>query len=81
MSRRRDLRRHRTPIRPSEMALRDHGYSVLRATRGHTGYHVAVTEKPEVIITDLAVPDVDGGAACAWLACSSLFASADCRLT
>ena len=50
-----------------EMALHDLGYSVLRATRGHTGYDVAVTEQPDVIITDLALPDVDGWVVCAWL--------------
>jgi len=50
-----------------EMVLRDLGYAVLRATRGHAGYHVAVTEKPDVIITDLALPDVDGWVVCAWL--------------
>jgi len=50
-----------------EMALTDLGYSVLRATRGHIGYDVSVKEKPDVIITDLALPDVDGWVVCAWL--------------
>jgi DNA-binding response OmpR family regulator len=50
-----------------EMALHDAGYTVLRATRGRTGYDVAVAEKPDVIITDLALPDVDGWVVCAWL--------------
>jgi DNA-binding response OmpR family regulator len=50
-----------------EMALHDAGYTVLRATRGRTGYDVAVAEQPDVIITDLALPDVDGWVVCAWL--------------
>jgi len=50
-----------------EMALHDAGYTVLRATRGRTGYDVAVAEQPDVIITDLVLPDVDGWVVCAWL--------------
>jgi DNA-binding response OmpR family regulator len=50
-----------------ELALQDIGYDVLRATRGHTGYDVAATEKPDVIILDLMLPDVDGWVVCAWL--------------
>ena len=50
-----------------EMALHDAGYTVLRATRGRTGYDLAVAERPDVIITDLVLPDVDGWVVCAWL--------------
>jgi DNA-binding response OmpR family regulator len=54
-----------------DMALQDQGFAVLRATRGRTGYDVAVAEKPDVIIADLALPDVDGWVVCAWLKANS----------
>ena len=58
-----------------ELALHDVGYNVLRATRGHTGYDVAVTEKPDVIILDLMLPDVDGWVVCAWLKANPITAA------
>jgi CheY-like chemotaxis protein len=51
-----------------ETALRDAGYEVLRATGGRTGYDIAVTEEPDVILADLDLPDVDGSVMCAWMA-------------
>jgi CheY-like chemotaxis protein len=51
-----------------ETALRDAGYAVLRATGGRIGYAVAVTERPDVIVADLDLPDIDGSVMCAWLA-------------
>jgi DNA-binding response OmpR family regulator len=58
-----------------ELALHDIGYDVLRATRGHTGYDVAATEKPDVIILDLMLPDVDGWVVCAWLKANPITAA------
>jgi CheY-like chemotaxis protein len=34
--------------------------SVVKATRGGTGYELATTEQPDVIVLDLLLPDVDG---------------------
>jgi DNA-binding response OmpR family regulator len=58
-----------------ELALHDVGYDVLRATRGHTGYDVAITEKPDVIILDLMLPDVEGWVVCAWLKANPITAA------
>ena len=51
-----------------ETALQDAGYTVVCATRGRSGYDLAVTEQPDVIIADLGLPDVDGSVVCAWRA-------------
>ncbi len=37
------------------------GYSVIAADNGVDGYNLAVSKRPDVIILDLAMPDVDGG--------------------
>ena len=37
---------------------------VIKATRGETGYALADSERPDVIIVDVLLPDVDGLAIC-----------------
>ncbi len=37
------------------------GYSVITADNGTDGYNLARLKRPDVIILDLAMPDVDGG--------------------
>lgn len=37
------------------------GYSVIAADNGIDGYNLAVSKQPDVIILDLAMPDMDGG--------------------
>jgi CheY-like chemotaxis protein len=34
--------------------------SVVKATRGETGYQLALSEQPDVIVLDVLLPDVDG---------------------
>ena len=38
--------------------------SLLTATRGETGYALACSEKPDVIVVDVLLPDVDGLTVC-----------------
>src|SRR3954471_22942725 len=49
--------------------------SVVKATRGGTGYQLATTEQPDVIVLDLLLPDVDGLALRAQLRTSTATAS------
>lgn len=36
------------------------GYDMLEATDGTTGYAMAVAEKPDLILMDINLPDIDG---------------------
>jgi DNA-binding response OmpR family regulator len=40
--------------------LREKGYDVLVAEDGQHGWHLAVTQKPDLIVTDLVMPYRDG---------------------
>jgi len=40
------------------------GYEVLTAFDGRTGLHIAKTTRPDLIILDLNLPDIDGIKAC-----------------
>ena len=42
------------------VALSSQGYKVVEANSGQVGLSSAVSEKPEVIILDLGLPDIDG---------------------
>ncbi len=42
--------------------LRDHGYRVLEAASGAAGYAIAQEQIPDLILTDIAMPDGDGEA-------------------
>jgi CheY-like chemotaxis protein len=46
-----------------EMMLSEH-VSVIRATRGATGYDVACHEQPDAIILDVMMPGMDGWEVC-----------------
>ncbi len=41
--------------------LEARGYSVITADNGTDGYNLATSKRPDVIILDLAMPDIDGG--------------------
>lgn len=43
-----------------EMLLDSEGYEVRRATDGSSGLRAAATERPDVILLDMMMPDVDG---------------------
>ncbi len=40
--------------------LKEHGYTVIEARDGETGVHLAVKEKPDLIIMDIQLPDING---------------------
>ena len=42
------------------IVLEPHHYKVHEAENGHTGIKEAVARRPDVIILDLALPDMDG---------------------
>lgn len=41
--------------------LNGENHTVITATNGHEGLKKAVQEKPDLIITDLLMPEMDGG--------------------
>ncbi|NUM25955.1 MAG: response regulator [Candidatus Buchananbacteria bacterium] len=43
-----------------EMKLRESGYDVFIASNGQEGYGLAELEKPDLILLDLLMPEVDG---------------------
>ena len=43
-----------------EMKLEESGYDVLMASNGAEGFSLAQLEKPDLILLDLLMPDVDG---------------------
>ena len=42
------------------VALTRHGYHVLEAATGQEGLNLAAIERPDIIILDLGLPDIDG---------------------
>jgi len=40
--------------------LKAHGYTALHAPDGETGLQLAFTHKPDLILLDLGLPDIDG---------------------
>ena len=40
--------------------LIEHELAVVKASRGLTGFDLAIAERPDVIVLDLLLPDVDG---------------------
>ena len=57
-------------LRLYELTLNDR-YTILNASSGEEGYRVACSEKPDVIVLDVMMPDVDG-----WTICERLKANA-----
>lgn len=41
-------------------SLKPHGYRLLHAPDGESGLQMAVEEKPDLILLDLGLPDVEG---------------------
>jgi DNA-binding response OmpR family regulator len=46
------------------LKLRNHGYEVITAKNGEEGLELIETQKPQVVITDLNMPKMDGKALC-----------------
>lgn len=40
--------------------LKSFGYDMVEAMDGHTGLHLASTAKPDLILLDINLPDIDG---------------------
>jgi len=45
------------------LKLREEGYTVVTATNGREGVEAALVSKPELILLDILMPEVDGYAA------------------
>jgi two-component system KDP operon response regulator KdpE len=56
-----DDRRYRDLL---EMNLKRAGYAVALATDGLTGLHLLERDRPDLVILDLALPDIDGYEVC-----------------
>jgi CheY-like chemotaxis protein len=54
-------------IRMTSRVLARKGYQVLTAADGETGLDVAISDRPDVILLDLGLPDVDGQTLVGWL--------------
>ena len=46
------------------LKMKNRGYSVLMAMNGEEGLRLIQTEKPDVVITDIMMPKLDGKALC-----------------
>jgi two-component system KDP operon response regulator KdpE len=42
------------------VALTTEGYSVIEAANGQTAVSIVASEKPDVVVLDLGLPDIDG---------------------
>ena len=40
--------------------MESHGYEILKAENGYGGYQSAIDNKPDFIILDIQLPDIDG---------------------
>ena len=50
----------RTALRALKLILEDEGYAVLEAACGEDGLRIALEERPDLILLDIRLPDVDG---------------------
>lgn len=44
----------------AERVLEKHNYRLLHASDGETGISIAIDEKPDLILVDMGLPDIDG---------------------
>jgi DNA-binding response OmpR family regulator len=56
---------------PLAIRLRGQGYEVSTAHTGQDGWQLAISERPDLILLDIRLPDVDGFTLCGQLADSS----------
>lgn len=47
-------------LRLMSMAFRNAGYSTLSADNGRAGIRMASTLKPDLVVTDIVMPDIEG---------------------
>lgn len=47
--------------------LTTHGFTVLQAADAESGLECAVSERPDVIVVDLGLPDADGQTLVGWM--------------
>ncbi len=47
-----------------ELKLKNRGYQVITATNGEEGLHFFKKHKPQVVVTDIKMPKMDGRAFC-----------------
>jgi len=47
-----------------EIKLKKHGYQVMTAKNGKEGLNLIKTQKPDVVISDIMMPEMDGKALC-----------------
>ena len=47
-----------------EVKLKKHGYQVITAVNGKEGLNLIKTQKPDVVISDIMMPEMDGKALC-----------------
>jgi DNA-binding response OmpR family regulator len=47
-----------------ELKMRNAGYEVITAGNGEEAYHLILSEKPDVVISDINMPKMDGKTLC-----------------
>lgn len=47
-------------LRLMSMAFRNAGYSTLSADNGRAGIRMASAQKPDLVVTDIVMPDIEG---------------------
>jgi len=52
---------------PLAIRLRSQGYEVSTAATGQDGWQLAISERPDLILLDLRLPDIDGFTLCGQL--------------
>ncbi|MBL7768447.1 MAG: response regulator [Flavipsychrobacter sp.] len=50
-----------------EFLMQKNGYSVIVARNGREALHLAEQEKPDLVLLDIMMPDVDGFAICEYI--------------